>query len=85
MFARRAADSPLNADETCGRQVTVPSGSTTLSYRATATRRQCRGPPVSHRYGSSDATTQHRADDRMQGGRRQDPACHAVEDIVGYS
>jgi hypothetical protein len=45
--------------------VTVPSGSTTLGYRATATRHQRRGPPVSHRYGPSDATVQHRTDDRM--------------------
>jgi hypothetical protein len=45
--------------------VIVSSGSTTLGYRATPTRRQRRGPPVSHRYGPSDATTQHRADDRM--------------------
>jgi hypothetical protein len=49
--------------------VTVPSGSTTLVYRATATRRQRHGPPVSHRYGPSDATAQHYTDDRMQGGR----------------
>jgi hypothetical protein len=55
--------------------VTVPSGSTTLGYRATATRRQHRGPPVSHRYGPSDATAQHRTNDRMQGGRQQDLAC----------
>jgi hypothetical protein len=54
--------------------VTVPSGSTTLGYRATATRRQRRGPPVSHRYGSSDAMAQHRTDDRMLSARRQDPA-----------
>jgi hypothetical protein len=34
-----------------------------------------RGPPVSHRYGPSDATAQHRTDDRMQGDRRQDLVC----------
>jgi hypothetical protein len=55
--------------------ITVPSGSTTLGYRATVTQRQHRGPPVSHRYGPRDATAQHRTDDRMQGGKRQDPAC----------
>jgi hypothetical protein len=49
--------------------VTVPSGSTTLDYRATATQRQRRGPPISHRYRPSDAVAQHRTDDRMQGGR----------------
>jgi hypothetical protein len=38
--------------------VTVLSGSTTLSYSATATRRQRRGSPVSHRYRPSDATAQ---------------------------
>jgi hypothetical protein len=54
--------------------VTVPSGSMTMGHRATAARRQWRGPPVSHRYGPSDATAPHRIEDRMQCGRRQDPA-----------
>jgi hypothetical protein len=63
--------------------VTVPSGLTTLGYRATATLRQHREPPVSHRYGPSDATTQHRTDDRMP--RDKTRRAHAVEDIVGYS
>jgi hypothetical protein len=49
--------------------VTVPSGSTTLDYRATATQRQRCGSPVSHRYGPSDATAQACNDDRVQGGR----------------
>jgi hypothetical protein len=55
--------------------VTVPSGSTTLGHGAAVAWRQRRGPPVSHRYGPSDATTQHRIEDRMQRGRRQDPTC----------
>jgi hypothetical protein len=55
--------------------ITVPSGSITLCYSTTTTRRQRRGSPVSHRYGPSDVTAQHRTDDRMQGDRRQDPAC----------
>jgi hypothetical protein len=55
--------------------VTAPNGSTTLGYSTIATQRQRRGPPASHRYGPSDATTQHRTDDRMQDGRRHDPAC----------
>jgi hypothetical protein len=55
--------------------VTVPSGSTTLAYSTTTTRRQRRGPPVSHCYWPSDVMAQHRTDDRMQGDRRQDPAC----------
>jgi ribosomal protein L16/L10AE len=45
----------------------------TLGHRATAARRQRRGPPVSRRYVPSDATTQHRIEDRMQRGSRQDP------------
>jgi hypothetical protein len=38
--------------------ITMPSGSTTLGYSATATRRHHCGPPVSHRYRLSDATAQ---------------------------
>jgi hypothetical protein len=47
----------------------------TLGHRATAARRQQRGPPVSSRYGPSDAMAQHRIEDRMQRDSRQDPVC----------
>jgi hypothetical protein len=42
---------------------TVPSGSTTLGYNATATWRRRRGPHISQCYESSDATTQCRTED----------------------
>jgi hypothetical protein len=65
--------------------VTVLSGSTTLGYSVTATRRQRCGPPDSHRYWPSNATAQPvlMTECRVAGDKTR--RAHAIEDIIGYS
>jgi hypothetical protein len=65
--------------------VTVLSGSTTLGYSVTATRRQRREPPDRHRYWPSNATAQPipMTECRVAGDKTQ--RAHAIEDIIGCS